>query len=88
VIASVRAAEALDFDTFIPGHGEVGTKADVTAFRQYVEDLVKGVQDGINAGRTLEQLQASNMLDKYKSWGNFGQKNANIAEVYALLRGR
>lgn len=88
VIASVRAVEALDFDTFIPGHGEVGTKADVTAFRQYVEDLVKGVQDGISGGRTVEQLQASTMLDKYKSWGNFGQRNANIEEVYKVLRGR
>lgn len=88
VIASVRAVEGLDFDTFVPGHGNVGTKADVTAFRRYVEDLVQGVQDGIKAGRTFEQLQASTMLDKYKGWANFGQKNANIAEVYALLRGR
>ena len=89
VIASVRAVEALDFDTFIPGHGNVGTRADVTAFRQYVEDLTRGVQEGIKAGRTVEQLQASSMLDKYKAWPNYAQqKNANIEEVYALLRGR
>ena len=89
VIASARAVEALDFDTFVPGHGNVGTKADVVAFRQYVEDLTRAVRDGINAGRTVEQIQASNVLDKYKDWPNFAQqKNANVAEVYALLRAR
>jgi glyoxylase-like metal-dependent hydrolase (beta-lactamase superfamily II)/uncharacterized protein YndB with AHSA1/START domain len=86
VVASARAVEALDFDTFVPGHGNVGTKQDVVAFRQYVEDLTRAVRDGINAGRTVEQIQASNVLDKYKDWPNFAQqKNANVAEVYALL---
>jgi glyoxylase-like metal-dependent hydrolase (beta-lactamase superfamily II) len=88
VIASVRSVEMLDFDTIAPGHGEMGTKADVTAFRQYVEDLQAGVEEGIKAGRTVEQLQASNMLEKYKSWPNYGmQRNANIAEVYGILKG-
>ena len=87
VIASVRAVETLDFDTITPGHGEVGAKADVTAYRQYVEDLVAGVQEGIRAGRTVEQLQAGNMLDKYKAWPNYAmQRNQNIAEVYGILK--
>lgn len=87
VIASVRAVEMLDFDTIVPGHGDLGTKADVTAYRQYVEDLVAGVQAGIKTGRTVEQLQASNMLEKYKAWPNYAmQRNANIAEVYGTLR--
>ena len=89
VIASARVVEALDFDTFVPGHGNVGTKGDVVAFRQYVEDLTRAVREGINAGRTLEQIQASSVLDKYKDWPNFAQqKNANVAEVYSLLRAR
>jgi glyoxylase-like metal-dependent hydrolase (beta-lactamase superfamily II) len=88
LIASVRFVETLDFDTIAPGHGEMGTKGDVTAFRQYVEELLAGVEEGIKAGRTVEQLQASNMLEKYKSWANYGmQRNANIAEVYALVKG-
>ena len=87
VIASVRAVEALDFDILIPGHGAQGTKADVAAYRQYVEDLLTGVQEGVKAGRTVEQLQASTMLEKYKDWQNYAMvRNANIAEVYALLK--
>jgi glyoxylase-like metal-dependent hydrolase (beta-lactamase superfamily II) len=87
VITSVRSVEALDFDTIVPGHGEMGTKADVTAYRQYVEELVAGVQDGIKSGKSVEQLQASNMLEKYKAWPNYGmQRNQNIAEVYAILK--
>jgi glyoxylase-like metal-dependent hydrolase (beta-lactamase superfamily II) len=89
VIDSVRAVEALNFDTIVPGHGDIGTKADVTAYRQYVEDLTAGVQEGIKAGKTVEQLQSSNMLEKYKAWPNYGmQRNGNIAEVYGILKGR
>lgn len=86
VIAAVRAVEMLPFDTLVPAHGDMGTKADVTAYRQYLEELVAGVQAGIKGGRTVEQLQASTMLEKYKGWGNYMQRNANIAEAYGLLR--
>lgn len=86
-IAAVRAVEALDFDVAIPGHNDVGTKADVTAYRQYLEDLLKVVSDGIAGNQTVEQLQASSALDRYKGWVNFPQgKNQNIAEAYARLR--
>lgn len=86
-IAAVRAVEALDFDMAIAGHGDPGVKADVTAYRGYLEDLLKVVSDGIAGNLSVEQLQASGALDRYKGWANFPQgKNQNIAEAYAQLR--
>ena len=38
-IASVKAVEALPVTRFVPGHGDAGTRADVTAYRQYLEGL-------------------------------------------------
>ena len=38
-IESLRRVEAMDFDVLVPGHGPVGTKADVRAFREYMEEL-------------------------------------------------
>lgn len=85
-IKAIRVVEALDFDTAIVGHGDVGTKADLTAYRQYFEDLTKVVTDGLAAKQTVEQVQASAALDKYKGWVNFPMgKNQNIAEAYALM---
>lgn len=88
-IDSIRVVEDLEFDIAVVGHGEVGTKADIAAYRRYFEDLTKLVIDGIAANRTLEQLQASAALDGYRAWVNFpAGKNQNIAEAYALARAR
>jgi glyoxylase-like metal-dependent hydrolase (beta-lactamase superfamily II) len=38
-IDSLRRVEAMEFDILAPGHGPLGTKANVTAFRHYLEDL-------------------------------------------------
>ena len=86
-VKAMRAVEAINFDIAIPGHGDIGTKADVVTYREYFQDFIKVVSDGIAANQTVEQIQASPALDKYKDWQNFPQaKDKNIAEAYALLR--
>ena len=82
---TVKVVEALDFDTFSPGHGVVGTKADVSEFRQYGEDLKAAVAKGIADGMTLEQLQASIKLEKYAAYENYQNLPANIAQAHQLL---
>lgn len=85
-IASLKALEAFDFDILVPGHGEMGRKADAVAHRQYLEDVVAAVSAGIKAGRTLEQMQASNSFDKYKAWGEFDEDhNPNVETAYRML---
>ncbi len=42
----------------IPGHGEVGTRADVVAYRSMIATVIGRVEAGINANKTLEQIQA------------------------------
>jgi glyoxylase-like metal-dependent hydrolase (beta-lactamase superfamily II) len=88
-IAALRKVEAIDFELVAPGHGNIGTKADFVAYRQYFEDLVDAVSKGIAAGQTVEQLQASNILDQYAWWLNYPTaRNTNIAQAYELLKGR
>jgi glyoxylase-like metal-dependent hydrolase (beta-lactamase superfamily II) len=85
-LEAIRAVEALDFDRAVVGHGEVGTKQDVAAYRQYFTELLKVVGDGVAGGQTVEQLQATSALDKYKEWVDFPEaKNRNIAEAYAQI---
>ncbi len=85
LVATIRGVEALDFDMAVGGHGSVGTKADVAEHRQYLTELRAAVADGIAKGQTLEQMQASITLDKYRGWDSFDWRTENIAGMYAIL---
>ena len=87
-IKALKLVESLGFDLIAPGHGNIGTRADLVDLRQYFEELVDGVTKGIAAGRTVEQIQASNLLERYAWWSGFAQgRNTNIAHVYQQLKG-
>ncbi|MSO82801.1 MAG: MBL fold metallo-hydrolase, partial [Acidobacteria bacterium] len=81
-VSAVKAVEALDFTIAAPGHGPMGTKADIVAHRQYFENLAARVAAGIKAGRTVEQLQAARIMDEYKDWIEYDEDNdVNIANA-------
>jgi hypothetical protein len=61
----------MDFDILAPGHGALGTKADVAAFREYMTDLTAQVLAQARMGKSLEETKAAVDLSKYKSWGQF-----------------
>lgn len=85
-MAFMDKAAALEPAIITPGHGSVGTAADLQEVKQYFTDLFDGVRAGIAAGKSLEEIQASLTLDKYKDWGNYEAFRAmNIAGVYAKL---
>ena len=85
----MKKVEALNFDIFVPGHGNVGNKADVTEQREYFEALVAGVRDGITSGKGVQELQASNLLERFSWWEDYypGGRDNNIATAYKLLGG-
>lgn len=70
---SLRKVEAMDFDILLPGHGRVGKKSDVRAFRDYMEDLHNAVLSGVRAGKSLDELKRTVKLEKYESWGRYKQ---------------
>jgi glyoxylase-like metal-dependent hydrolase (beta-lactamase superfamily II) len=71
--------ENLDFDTVVPGHPTLpGTKADVTAQREYLEDLIAAVRAAQEQGladNSPEMVQAvrANLEPAYGSWGMFAE---------------
>ncbi len=70
-IKSLARVERMDFDILAPGHGPMGKKADVTAFRGYMSDLYAAVLQATRAGQTLDQMKASIKLEKYKGWAQY-----------------
>jgi glyoxylase-like metal-dependent hydrolase (beta-lactamase superfamily II) len=79
-------ALALDFDVVVPGHGDIGSRQDLVDHQQYYADLTAGVQAGIDAGQSLEEIQASLTLNEYADWGAYEQwRTLNIAGMHAYL---
>jgi len=70
-IRSLDRVEDMDFDILAPGHGPLGTKADVTAFRGYMTDLTEQVLAQVRMGKSLDETKAAVDLSKYSSWGQF-----------------
>ena len=79
-IDSIRALESLDFDVLVNSHWESGTKADLVEFREYLEDLQAAVAAGIKQGRSLEELQKTIRLDKYKDWAGYDMQLPGIVQ--------
>jgi glyoxylase-like metal-dependent hydrolase (beta-lactamase superfamily II) len=83
---ALRELEKLDFEILAPGHGPAGTKSDVRAFITYFEDLLSAVGKRIAAGESLEQIQATLELPKYKDWARYGEHlDLNIEGAYREL---
>ena len=86
-IESLRRVEALEFDILAPGHGALGNKANVTAFRNYMEDLRAQVLAAARAGKSLEETKKLVDLSKYKDWGGYEQMGQlNIEGMYRLVQ--
>jgi glyoxylase-like metal-dependent hydrolase (beta-lactamase superfamily II) len=82
-IDAVKRVEAMDFDILVPGHGPLGTKADASDHRAYLEDLYGAVLEAARAGQSLEQMQKNITLEAYKDWGQYEKWRAlNIEGMY------
>ncbi|MBI2835293.1 MAG: MBL fold metallo-hydrolase [Acidobacteria bacterium] len=71
----------------IPGHGKVGTVAEVRAFRQYLADLRTAVGEQITAGKSKEQAVAAVALPQYASYaGGAARLKTNLGTVYDEMK--
>ena len=53
----------------IPGHGPLAEPADLRAALEMLETCVNLVQEAIGGGKTLEEVQAAGVPEKWQSWG-------------------
>jgi glyoxylase-like metal-dependent hydrolase (beta-lactamase superfamily II) len=82
-ITAPKKVEAMDFDRLAPGHGPIGTRADLVAHWTYYQDLYNEVLASARAGKSLEDLQASIKLEKYTSLSMYDKWfKLNIEGIY------
>lgn len=52
----------------IPGHGALADKRDLQVFSLMLKDTINPVRQGISLGKSLEQIKAAGVNEKYKTW--------------------
>jgi cyclase len=83
----LEEAEAFDVETFVPGHGPLGTKVDLVLQRRYialVEDLVaRAVQEGL----PVEETMAQALPEPFGAWlqGGIARWEANVQALHQRL---
>ena len=85
-IDSLRRVEAMDFHTLVPGHGPLGTKANVTMFREYLQDLREEVTRHAREGKSLDEIKRLVTLPKYAAWNPKDWFPLNIEGMYRLVQ--
>ena len=60
LIKSIDQALALDFDVFVGGHGQPGTKHDILVQQEYVNDLRENAMAALNEVNRTEVIQGIN----------------------------
>ncbi len=69
----------------IPGHGPMGTRADLVGYRDMLVAISSAVQSAIDAGRSLEEIQAMGITAGYDLEGGFISGERFIGFVHASL---
>jgi glyoxylase-like metal-dependent hydrolase (beta-lactamase superfamily II) len=87
-VAHLQQMEQTDVETFVPGHGPLGTKADLALQRQYItlveERIAEAVQDGVPVEAVLEQ----GLPAPFDAWllGS-ARWEANVHSLYERMSG-
>ena len=76
--------EALAIETVVPGHGPVGTLADVAPLRQYLSDCETMAHEAIARGETVEQMAALPLPAAYADWDARTIFADNLRHLHAL----
>jgi glyoxylase-like metal-dependent hydrolase (beta-lactamase superfamily II) len=86
-IDSLKKVEAMDFDILAPGHGPLGNKGDVLAFRGLMEELRADVTQLARQGKPLDEIKRTVTLAKYKDWSGYDQmRELNVEGMYRLVQ--
>jgi glyoxylase-like metal-dependent hydrolase (beta-lactamase superfamily II) len=54
----------------IPGHGPISTIDDLKAYHQTLIETVDIVRKQMQAGKSLDEIKAAGLPEKYKDWGS------------------
>ena len=82
-----RIIDEIDPAVIVPGHGPVGTTADLEKMLGYLEMLHRAARYAFDAGGTAEDAVRSIDLGEYGEWHEPERVRPNVARLYQEFRG-
>lgn len=76
----------LEFDTVIPGHGQVATREDLTQWKADFETFRSRVSQLVDQGKSEEEIKASVKVSDLKGWSMEGLMARSLPGLIAELR--
>lgn len=76
----------LEFDTVIPGHGEVATREDLTQWKADFETFRSRVSELVDQGKSDEEIKAGVKVSDLKGWSMDGLMSRSLPGLIAELR--
>lgn len=83
-IKVLRQLQAMDVDTYLPGHGDLGKKVDIDETIAFLTALQTEVRAARAKNVPVAEAQKTITLDAYKSWRNFARMADYVRNVYVL----
>jgi hypothetical protein len=85
--AQLDAMRQWDIEAFVPGHGPLGTKADLALQKQYIQVLDQSIARVIQAGKTVEDALPQPLPPPFDAWAASGMKHfeTNVRSAYKRL---
>lgn len=89
IAACEKVIEIVPADAkIIPGHGKLGSVADLEPYVAMLKETSARVAAGVKAGRTVQQLKDAKVLAGYEKWnGSFVTTDKFIETLYEDLSG-
>ncbi|HEY7358663.1 MAG TPA: MBL fold metallo-hydrolase [Ktedonobacterales bacterium] len=85
----LRRVETLDIAVAVPGHGPLGTLADSTTLRGYIDALLSLTREAIGAGQAWDEFKQHVAVPAaYAAWGNRSFFRRNLKYSYKRLTGQ
>ncbi len=81
-IAILQRVESLEIQKIVPGHGPVGTFADIVAMRQYLEELKELAETAVKEKRSAEEISKTQQPEKYASWRMASGFERNLKAIF------
>lgn len=85
----LAAAEQFEVDRCVPGHGPIGTRADLALQRRFIDDLRSHVAQALEKGLPVEAAMEK-LSEPFNAWidASPGRWEANVSFMYERLSGQ
>jgi cyclase len=84
-IQALDHALELPLEHVVPGHFELGSKADLQRFRDYLSDLFQQVRTMRQQGDSVEQVRRNIKMERYADFRQYPKYQATFADNAAVI---